>query len=151
DCIENIDIGGPAMLRAAAKNADFVTVCTDGEDVDAVLAEAGESGVTLKLRRRLAAKTYARTAAYDAAISEWYWRELGEEAGLWRGFGGRLQQTLRYGENPHQKAAVYAGPEPRPGVLTAKQVQGKELSYNNINDTDAAYELVAEFDPREAA
>jgi len=151
DCIENIDIGGPAMLRAAAKNADFVAVCTDGGDVDAALAEIGEGGVTLALRRKLAAKTYARTAAYDAAISEWYWRELGEEAGQWRAFGGHLQQTLRYGENPHQKAVVYAGPEPRAGVLTAKQMQGKELSYNNINDTDAAYELVAEFDPKFSA
>jgi phosphoribosylaminoimidazolecarboxamide formyltransferase/IMP cyclohydrolase len=151
DCIENIDIGGPAMLRAASKNADFVTVCTDGADVDAALAEIGQGGVTLSLRRRLAAKTYARTAAYDAAISEWYWRELNEEAGDWRAFGGRLQQTLRYGENPHQKAAVYAGPEPRAGVLTARQVQGKELSYNNINDTDAAFELVSEFDPRTPA
>jgi phosphoribosylaminoimidazolecarboxamide formyltransferase/IMP cyclohydrolase len=147
DCIENIDIGGPAMLRAAAKNADFVTVCTDGADVDAALVEMEEGGVRLALRRRLAAKTYACTAAYDAAISEWYWRELGEEAGEWRAFGGRLKQTLRYGENMHQKAAAYAGPEPRPGVLTARQAQGKELSYNNINDTDAAYELVAEFDP----
>jgi phosphoribosylaminoimidazolecarboxamide formyltransferase/IMP cyclohydrolase len=151
DCIENIDIGGPAMLRAASKNADFVSVCTDGEDVDAVLLEMGEGGVTLASRRRLAAKTYARTAAYDAAISEWYWRELGEEAGQWRAFGGKLQQTLRYGENPHQEAAVYAGPEPRAGVLTARQMQGKELSYNNINDTDAAYELVAEFDPKTSA
>jgi phosphoribosylaminoimidazolecarboxamide formyltransferase/IMP cyclohydrolase len=151
DCIENIDIGGPAMLRAAAKNADFVSVCTDVEDVDAVLLEMDEGGVTLASRQRLAAKTYARTAAYDAAISEWYWRELGEEAGQWRAFGGRLQQTLRYGENPHQKAAVYAGPEPRAGVLTARQVQGKELSYNNLNDTDAAYELVAEFDPKDSA
>jgi phosphoribosylaminoimidazolecarboxamide formyltransferase/IMP cyclohydrolase len=151
DCIENIDIGGPAMLRAASKNADFVSVCTDGDDVDAVLLEMGEGGVTFASRRRLAAKTYARTAAYDAAISEWYWRELGEEAGQWRAFGGRLQQTLRYGENPHQTAAVYAGPEPRAGVLTARQVQGKELSYNNINDTDAAYELVAEFDPEKSA
>ncbi len=151
DCVENIDIGGPAMLRAASKNADFVTVCTDGADVDAALAEMAEGGVTLKLRRKLAAKTYARTAAYDAAISEWYWRELGEEAGEWRGFGGRLKQTLRYGENAHQKAALYAGPEPRAGVLTARQMQGKELSYNNINDTDAAYELVAEFDPKASA
>ena len=149
DCIENIDIGGPAMLRAASKNADFVAVCTDGSDVDSALAEmeAGEGVVSLKLRRRLAAKTYARTAAYDAAISEWFWRQLGEEAGEWRAFGGHIKQTLRYGENAHQKAAVYAGPEPRKGVLTARQVQGKELSYNNINDTDAAYELVAEFDP----
>ena len=150
DCVENIDIGGPAMLRAAAKNADFVAVCTDGADVDAVLAEleAGQGETGVALRRKLAAKTYARTAAYDAAISEWYWRQVGEEAGDWRAFGGGLKQTLRYGENPHQKAAVYSGPEPRTGVLTAKQVQGKELSYNNINDTDAACELVAEFDPK---
>jgi phosphoribosylaminoimidazolecarboxamide formyltransferase/IMP cyclohydrolase len=148
DCVENIDIGGPAMLRAASKNADFVTVCTDGADVDAALSEMEQGGVTLQLRRRLAAKTYARTAAYDAAISEWYWRQVGEDAGAWRAFGGQLQQTLRYGENPHQTAAVYAGPDRRAGVLTARQMQGKELSYNNINDTDAAYELVAEFDPR---
>jgi phosphoribosylaminoimidazolecarboxamide formyltransferase/IMP cyclohydrolase len=148
ECIENIDIGGPAMLRAAAKNAAFVAVCTDNDDVDAALEEleAG-SGVSLRLRRRLAAKTYARTGAYDAAISEWYWRALGEDAGDWRCFGGRLQQSLRYGENPHQKASVYAGPDQRPGVLSARQVQGKELSYNNINDTDAAFELVSEFDP----
>ncbi len=147
DCIENIDIGGPAMLRAAAKNADFVTVCTDGADVDAAIAGMEQGGVTLDLRRRLAAKTYARTAAYDAAISEWCWKQLNEDAGDWRAFGGRLKQPLRYGENPHQKAAVYAGPERRAGVLTARQIQGKELSYNNINDTDAAFELVAEFDP----
>jgi len=146
-CIENIDIGGPAMLRAASKNADFVTVCTDGDDVDAALAEMAEGGVRLQTRRKLAAKTYARTAAYDAAISEWYLTATGEEAPAWRAFGGRLQQTLRYGENPHQTASVYAGPVRRPGVLTARQVQGKELSYNNINDTDAAFELVAEFDP----
>jgi phosphoribosylaminoimidazolecarboxamide formyltransferase/IMP cyclohydrolase len=145
DCIENIDIGGPAMLRAASKNADFVAVCTDGADVDAALAEIEQGGVTLNLRRRLAAKTYARTAAYDAAISEWYWKQLNEDAGDWRAFGGKLQQTLRYGENPHQKAVVYAGPDKRAGVLTARQVQGKELSYNNLNDADGALELIAEF------
>ena len=149
DCVENIDIGGPAMLRGASKNADFVAVCTDGADVDAAIAEMEQGGgVSLKLRRRLAAKTYARTAAYDAAISEWYWKQLGEEAGDWRAFGGKLQQTLRYGENPHQKAVVYAGPVKRAGVLSARQIQGKELSYNNINDTDAAFELVSEFDPK---
>ena len=154
DCIENIDIGGPAMLRAASKNADFVAVCTDGGDVDAAISEMEQAEnkgtVSLNLRRRLAAKTYARTAAYDAAISEWYWKQLNEGAGDWRAFGGKLQQTLRYGENPHQKAVVYAGPEKRAGVLAARQMQGKELSYNNINDTDAAYELVAEFDPKVA-
>ncbi len=149
DCVENIDIGGPAMLRAAAKNADFVAVCTDGDDVDAVLAEleAGQGEVSALLRRKLAAKTYARTAAYDAAISDWYLRQVEEPAGAWRAIGGQLRQTLRYGENPHQSAAVYLGASPRKGVLTARQAQGKELSYNNINDTDAAYELVAEFDP----
>jgi phosphoribosylaminoimidazolecarboxamide formyltransferase / IMP cyclohydrolase len=150
-CIENIDIGGPAMLRAAAKNADFVSVCTDLADVDAVLAELEAQGaVTLSLRRRLAARTYARTAAYDAAISDWYLRQVEEGEPAWRAFGGALRQPLRYGENPHQSAAAYAGPEPRIGVLTARQVQGKELSYNNLNDTDAAFELVAEFDPAEA-
>jgi phosphoribosylaminoimidazolecarboxamide formyltransferase/IMP cyclohydrolase len=148
DCVENIDIGGPAMLRAAAKNADFVAVCTDGGDIDAALAEIAEGGVSVALRRRLAAKTYARTAAYDAAISSWYARELEEGAPEWRAFGGKLGQALRYGENPHQTASVYTGPVARAGVLSALQVQGKELSYNNINDTDAAYELVAEFDPK---
>ncbi len=152
DCIENIDIGGPAMLRAAAKNADFVAVCTDGDDVDAAIADmqANDGATTLATRRRLAAKTYARTAAYDAAISNWYARELEIEGPDWRAFGGMKKQALRYGENPHQKAAVYAGPEARPGVLSATQIQGKELSYNNINDTDAAYELVAEFDPSDS-
>ncbi|MEM8921831.1 MAG: bifunctional phosphoribosylaminoimidazolecarboxamide formyltransferase/IMP cyclohydrolase, partial [Pseudomonadota bacterium] len=150
-CIENIDIGGPAMLRAAAKNAEFVAVCTDGDDLDAALAEMeAENGATsLELRRKLAAKTYARTAAYDAAISNWYAKSLETPAPDWRAFGGGLAQSLRYGENPHQSASVYRGPEARPGVLSAQQVQGKELSYNNINDTDAAYELVAEFDPAE--
>ena len=149
DCIENIDIGGPAMLRAAAKNADFVTVCTDGADVDAVLTEMEANGgaASLNTRRKLSAKTYARTAAYDAAISNWYSEQLETDAPDWRAFGGGLKQSLRYGENPHQKAAVYSLPGARPGVLSATQVQGKELSYNNINDTDAAYELVAEFDP----
>jgi len=116
--------------------------------VDAALAEIERGGVTLATRRKLAAKTYARTAAYDAAISEWCWRQLGEEAGAWRAFGGQLRQTLRYGENMHQKAALYAGPVQRFGVLSARQMQGKELSYNNINDTDAAFELVSEFDPK---
>lgn len=144
-CIENIDIGGPAMLRAAAKNGAFVAVCTDGGDVDAVLAEAEEtSAVSPVLLRRLAAKTYARTAAYDAAISGWYARQIGEDAADWAAIGGRLQQSLRYGENPHQKAAFYVTGEKRPGVATARQLQGKELSYNNINDTDAAYELIGE-------
>ena len=144
-CIENIDIGGPAMLRAAAKNGAFVAVCTDGGDVDAVLAEAEATGaVSPALLRKLAAKTYARTAAYDAAISAWYARQIGEATPDWAALGGRLAQPLRYGENPHQKAAFYTTGEARPGVATARQLQGKELSYNNINDTDAAYELIGE-------
>jgi len=146
-CVENIDIGGPAMLRAAAKNADSVTVCTDLADLDAVLQEMGEAGHTsLATRRRLAAKTYARTAAYDAAISNWYARAAGIDAPDWIAFGGKLSEALRYGENPHQKAAFYTTGEARPGVATASQVQGKALSYNNLNDTDAAFELVAELD-----
>lgn len=145
-CIENIDIGGPAMLRAAAKNGDFVSVCTDGGDLDRVLAEMDGAGgsVSRATSRALAAKTYARTAAYDAAISGWYARQLDDSAPDWAAFGGKLNEALRYGENPHQKAAFYVTGETRPGVATATQVQGKALSYNNINDTDAAYELIGE-------
>lgn len=152
-CIENIDIGGPAMLRAAAKNVRFVAVCTDGGDLDAVLAELEEAGgtTTQALRSRLAAKTYARTAAYDAAIADWYARETGNASPDWTAFGGQLHETLRYGENPHQSAAFYADGTTRPGVATARQVQGKALSYNNINDTDAAYELVGELGPERPA
>jgi phosphoribosylaminoimidazolecarboxamide formyltransferase/IMP cyclohydrolase len=148
-CIENIDIGGPAMIRAAAKNHAWVTVVVDTADYGRVLDDIAAHGgaTTPDLRRTLAARAYARTAAYDAAISAWFARALGEEAPAWRTFGGRLVQSLRYGENPHQSAAFYATAERRPGVATAVQIQGKELSYNNINDTDAAYECVAEFDP----
>ncbi|MEM7329843.1 MAG: bifunctional phosphoribosylaminoimidazolecarboxamide formyltransferase/IMP cyclohydrolase [Pseudomonadota bacterium] len=146
DCIENIDIGGPAMLRAAAKNGDSVSVCTDGGDLDAVLAEMASTGgrVSRETSRKLAAKTYARTAAYDAAISGWYAQQLDADAPDWIGFGGKLDEQLRYGENPHQNAAFYTTGDQRPGVATARQVQGKALSYNNINDTDAAYELIGE-------
>lgn len=146
--IENIDIGGPAMLRAASKNAGFVAVCTDGSDVDAVLEEmtANNGATGLKLRRRLAAKTYARTSAYDAAVSNWYATQLSDNVARDHiGLGGNLKQGLRYGENPHQKAAAFLNGENRPGALLSTQLQGKELSYNNLNDTDAAYELVAEF------
>jgi phosphoribosylaminoimidazolecarboxamide formyltransferase / IMP cyclohydrolase len=152
-CIENIDIGGPAMIRAAAKNHDDVAVVVDASDYQAILEElkANQGATTLHLRRQLAAKAYARTAAYDAAISNWFAGELNSEAPEFRAFGGRLIQALRYGENPHQKAAFYRLPERRPGVATARQIQGKELSYNNINDTDAAYECIAEFDPQRTA
>src|SRR4051794_24888925 len=153
DCIENIDIGGPAMIRAAAKNHDDVAVVVEARDYQAVLDElaASQGATTLSLRRRLAAKAYARTAAYDAAISNWFALQLKDDAPDFRAFGGRLIQALRYGENPHQKAAFYRLPDKRPGVATLRQLQGKELSYNNINDTDAAFECVAEFDPKRTA
>jgi phosphoribosylaminoimidazolecarboxamide formyltransferase/IMP cyclohydrolase len=153
ECVENIDIGGPAMIRAAAKNHADVTVIVEPEDYAGLLDELGQhrGATTLALRRQLAAKAYARTAAYDAAIANWFARELAEPAPAFRAFGGRLAEALRYGENPHQSAAFYRGPEPRYGVATARQVQGKQLSYNNINDTDAAYECVAEFDPGRGA
>ena len=153
ECIENIDIGGPAMIRAAAKNHGDVAVVVEAQDYQAVLNElaANKGATTLALRRRLAAKAYARTAAYDAAISNWFAAELNTDAPDFRAFGGRLIQALRYGENPHQRAAFYRTPDQRPGVATARQLQGKELSYNNINDTDAAYECIAEFDPARTA
>ncbi len=153
ECIENIDIGGPAMIRAAAKNHDDVAVVVEPQDYQAVLDElaANKGATTLTLRRRLAAKAYARTAAYDAAISNWFAGQLKIDAPDFRAFGGRLIQPLRYGENPHQTAAFYRAPDKRPGVATARQLQGRELSYNNINDTDAAYECIAEFDPARTA
>ena len=156
EMVEMIDIGGPAMIRAAAKNHDDVVVIVDVDDYPALIDELRfNSGATsLAFRRRMAQKAYARTAAYDAAISNWLAREAHEPAPKWRAFGGLLHPgfgALRYGENPHQRAALYLTAEPRAGVASARQVQGKELSYNNINDTDAAYELAAEFDPREAA
>jgi phosphoribosylaminoimidazolecarboxamide formyltransferase/IMP cyclohydrolase len=153
ECIENIDIGGPAMIRAAAKNHDHVAVVVEPADYHAVLDElaANKGATTLQLRRRLAAKAYARTAAYDAAISNWFADQLNTDAPDFRSIGGRLIQPLRYGENPHQSAAFYKTPDRRPGVATARQLQGRELSYNNINDTDAAYECIAEFDAKRTA
>ena len=148
-CIENIDIGGPAMIRAAAKNHGFVNVVVDVQDYDALLAEleANAGATTLAFRQKLALTAYARTAAYDAAVSGWMAEALGESAPRRRVFAGDLAQELRYGENPHQRAAFYKDGTDRPGVATATQHQGKELSYNNINDTDAAFELVSAFDP----
>jgi len=151
NAVENIDIGGPAMIRSAAKNHGYVAVCTEIADLQEVLAELQAEGSTgLELRKQLAARAYARTAAYDAAISSWFAKELGDEAPRRRAFAGELVQTMRYGENPHQKASFYRFANPRIGVATARQLQGKALSYNNINDTDAAYELIAEFDPAAA-
>lgn len=148
-CIENIDIGGPAMIRSAAKNYGFVTVVVDAKDYSAVIDELKETGgkTSLELRKKLAARAYARTGAYDAAISNWYAAQLGETFPDRLVLAGTRQQTLRYGENPHQSAAFYANDETRIGVASATQIQGKELSYNNFNDTDAALELVAEFAP----
>ena len=146
-CVENIDIGGPAMIRAAAKNHEDVAVLVDGDDYDDVLAALADGGTTQALRRRLAQKSYARTAAYDAAISNWMAAEMDIDMPPYRAFGGKLNQALRYGENPHQQAGFYAGDKARKGVATARQIQGKALSFNNINDTDAAFELVSELDP----
>ncbi|MGB7698499.1 MAG: bifunctional phosphoribosylaminoimidazolecarboxamide formyltransferase/IMP cyclohydrolase [Methylovirgula sp.] len=148
DCVENIDIGGPAMIRAAAKNFDSVTVIVDVADYDRALAELSENhGATrLAFRRELAQKAYARTAAYDAVISNWLAAEIGAAAPPYRSFAGRKIETLRYGENPHQSAAFYAMPGAGPSIATARQAQGKQLSYNNVGDTDAALDLVAEFD-----
>jgi phosphoribosylaminoimidazolecarboxamide formyltransferase / IMP cyclohydrolase len=153
DCIENIDIGGPAMIRAAAKNHDDVAVIVEPADYQAVLDElaAHKGATTLALRKHLAAKAYARTAAYDAAISNWFADRLQIKTPDFRAVGGRLVEALRYGENPHQAAAFYATPERRAGVASARQVQGKQLSYNNINDTDAAYECIGEFDAKRTA
>jgi len=148
ECVENIDIGGPAMVRAAAKNHDFVVVLTSAGQYADLLAEldANDGATTLAFRRRCAQAAYAHTAAYDAAVSTWMAGRIGETFPSEVSVAGRLKEVLRYGENPHQKAAFYIGTERRPGIATATQIQGKELSYNNLNDTDAAFELVAEFE-----
>ena len=144
--VENIDIGGPAMIRSGAKNHGYVAVCVDKAGVDEVLAALQADGATsLALRKRLAARAYARTAAYDAAVSDWFAGQVGDAAPARKSISGSLAQTLRYGENPHQTGAFYRTSDTRPGVANARQLQGKELGYNNIADADAAYELVAEF------
>jgi phosphoribosylaminoimidazolecarboxamide formyltransferase/IMP cyclohydrolase len=150
-CIENIDIGGPAMIRAAAKNHAFVTTVVDVEDYDALLAEldANDGQTTLSFRQRMAQIAYARTGAYDAAVSTWMAGAIGDTKPRRRVFAGTLAQSLRYGENPHQEASFYTDGSNRPGIAVAEQWQGKELSFNNINDTDAAFELVSEFLPRD--
>ncbi|KZL23554.1 bifunctional phosphoribosylaminoimidazolecarboxamide formyltransferase/IMP cyclohydrolase [Pseudovibrio sp. WM33] len=151
--VENIDIGGPAMTRAAAKNHAYVTTVVDPADYAAVVVALdthnGQSPIAL--RKKLAQKAFARTAAYDAAVSNWMAEQIDEAAPDYRAIGGTLNEVMRYGENPHQAAGFYVTGEKRPGVATARQVQGKQLSYNNINDTDAAFELVSEFDPARTA
>ncbi len=151
EIIENIDIGGPAMVRSAAKNHAYVTVVVDPADYPAIIEAIKAGGIPFALRQKLAAKAYARTAAYDSAISSWFAREIDFSDVTYRSFAGTLSEVMRYGENPHQWAAFYKNGDNRPGVATATQVQGKTLSYNNINDTDAAFELVSEFDPAETA
>jgi phosphoribosylaminoimidazolecarboxamide formyltransferase/IMP cyclohydrolase len=143
ETIEMIDIGGPAMIRAAAKNHADVTVVVDPADYEALSRVIATGGPDDAFRRRMAAKAFARTASYDAGIAAW----LGEgDAGApFAALGGTRLQTMRYGENPHQAAAFYRTTERRFGVATARQIQGKELSYNNIADADAAFEAVAEF------
>ena len=148
-CIENIDIGGPAMIRAAAKNHQFVTVITDCSDYDVFLDEFKKNkGCTgTNFRKKMAYKAYTHTASYDASISAWMGEQEKDDYPKQMIEFGSLVQSLRYGENPHQEAAFYKDNSGRPGVASATQHQGKELSYNNINDTDAAFELVCEFDP----
>ncbi|MEM8951291.1 MAG: bifunctional phosphoribosylaminoimidazolecarboxamide formyltransferase/IMP cyclohydrolase [Pseudomonadota bacterium] len=145
--MEMIDIGGPAMIRAAAKNHGSVTVVTDPADYVAVLAALDEHDgkTSLSLRKALAAKAFARTASYDAAIAGWFAEQEGDHLPNRLTLAAERQLTTRYGENPHQQAAFYSLGKRRPGVATAEQVQGKELSYNNIADADAAFELVSEF------
>ncbi len=147
--IENIDVGGPALIRAAAKNHEHVVVLTDPADYEAAMkAIADTGGTSLDFRRRLAAAAFRRTAAYDAAIAAWFGIGLGEELPAMLTLSARRRMGLRYGENPHQRAAFYAadGQRLRPGVATAVQSQGKELGYNNLADADAAFELAAEFE-----
>jgi phosphoribosylaminoimidazolecarboxamide formyltransferase/IMP cyclohydrolase len=149
EIIENIDIGGPSMVRSAAKNHAFVTIITDPADYDELIAELDSNGgaTSLDFRKRMAAKAFALTAAYDSMISQWF--AYADQGLRWPPswtMSANLKMPLRYGENPHQQAALYipAGPHTR-GIAQAEQVQGKELSYNNLNDANAALELVSEF------
>ena len=149
EIIENIDIGGPAMVRSAAKNHAFVAILTDPSDYADVIAELDENGgaTSLALRKRLAARAFALTAEYDSLVSQWF--AFGDQGQRWPEswtFASRLKMPLRYGENPHQQAALYVPVGPKgAGIAQAQQVQGKELSFNNLNDANAALELVAEF------
>ena len=149
EVIENIDIGGPSMVRSAAKNHGFVTIVTDPADYAALTAEldASDGATSLDFRKRMAAKAFAATAAYDSAISQWFaFADQGQKFPAQVSMTRVLSGPLRYGENPHQDAALYLPRGPHtPGLPQAQQVQGKELSYNNYNDANAAFELAAEF------
>ena len=152
--IENIDVGGPAMIRSAAKNHAHVTVVTDPADYDSVVTElkAGDGATKPETRRRLAEKAFGRTAAYDAAISSWFAGQAGEIAPARFIISGDIKQKLRYGENPHQLAALYRAQNAGgPNLVDAELAQGKELSYNNLTDADAAFELISEFPPEHPA
>lgn len=149
EIIENIDIGGPSMVRSAAKNHAFVTILTDPEDYPGLLAEleAGDGATSYDFRRKMAAKAYSATARYDSMISQWFaFADQGQKFPDFLAINGGAPTILRYGENPHQDAALYipSGPHTK-GLAQAEQLQGKELSYNNYNDADAALELCAEF------
>jgi len=147
DCIENIDIGGPAMVRSAAKNHAAVTIITDAAQYDELIEELKNNAgcTTLEFRKKCAAAAYAHTASYDSAVSGWFAGQLGEDYPDSLTLSATKRQSLRYGENPHQSAAFYVTDNTRIGIASAIQIQGKELSYNNLNDTDAAFELVSEF------
>ena len=156
DAIENIDIGGPAMVRSAAKNHRYVTVVVDPEDYPLLIEQIRDKGeVETKLRREFALKAFRHTASYDTAIAQWMGEELKQGVLTFPAelsISGRLKQELRYGENPHQKAALYEFPLSKgPSILKAKQLQGKELSYNNINDANAALAMIMDFTAKPAA
>src|SRR5262249_15802317 len=145
ECIENIDIGGPSMIRSAAKNHDYVAVVVDPKDYGAVIEElkVKKGGLSDETRKKLAGKAFARTAAYDSAISNWFFQKEERDFPDFFSLGGRLKEILRYGENPHQRAALYLSG--CSGIASAEQIQGKELSYNNLCDAEAAFSLVNEF------
>jgi len=152
-CIENIDIGGPAMIRSAAKNHKRVAVITNAADYALIMNEmsANRGAISLALRQKLARLAFAQTASYDVTIANWLGSKLGEKLPSHLLLSAQSPTLLRYGENPHQKASFFSSNLDRPGVGNANQIQGKPLSYNNLNDTDAALELVAEFDAPAAA
>ena len=149
--IEKIDIGGPSMVRAAAKNHDAVAIVVDPADYERTVEAAKNGGFSLEERRRLAAGAFAHTAAYDTAVATWTASQFlqDEEANFWppyAGLGFERSETLRYGENPHQRAALYVNPAAAPGIAQAEQLHGKAMSYNNYVDADAALRAAYDFD-----
>ncbi|MBL0848850.1 MAG: bifunctional phosphoribosylaminoimidazolecarboxamide formyltransferase/IMP cyclohydrolase [Candidatus Liberibacter ctenarytainae] len=151
--VENIDIGGPSMIRAAAKNHAYVTVLTDPRDYSLFLSEVDHNNGKIRrnFRTKMAFQAFSRTAAYDAEICNWFANSEHEDFPHYLNITGVKQQEMRYGENPHQKAALYVTSEKKLGIAHANLLQGKPLSYNNVSDLDAAYELVSEFSPKDCA